>query len=80
MFRNMDETPLQKVERLLGRYKLASLCGCTYSAVQQWTENGVPAKHALKIEAATDGQVTRYELCPKVFGKPPVKARKEARA
>jgi DNA-binding transcriptional regulator YdaS (Cro superfamily) len=72
-YAGMNETPLQKLERVLGRYRIAELCDCSYSAVQQWTKNGVPAKHALTLEEAARAageEITAQELCPKVFRKP----------
>jgi DNA-binding transcriptional regulator YdaS (Cro superfamily) len=36
----------------------------------------VPAELCQKIEAATNGAVTRYDLRPDVFGEAPVKSKK----
>ncbi|WP_414617122.1 transcriptional regulator [Zhongshania sp.] len=34
-------------------------------------ERPVPSRWGIPIERATAGQVTRYELCPEVFGSAP---------
>jgi DNA-binding transcriptional regulator YdaS (Cro superfamily) len=72
----MDEqTPFQRAAEIVGSIsQLARVCGVTPSAAQQWDKNGVPAKHCVKIEQAAEGQVTRYELRPDVFGERPQKA------
>ena len=52
--------------------ELASRLGVSVQAVNQ-VVNGVrplPARWAIPIEKATEGAVTRYELCPDVFGAP----------
>jgi DNA-binding transcriptional regulator YdaS (Cro superfamily) len=38
--------------------------------ISQWVtkRRPLPAKHCLKIEAMTEGVITRYELRPDVFG------------
>lgn len=43
------------------------------STVSQWVtkRRPLPAKHCLKIEFITGGQVTRYQLRPDIFGKAP---------
>jgi DNA-binding transcriptional regulator YdaS (Cro superfamily) len=88
----VNETPLKRAERVLGgRSKLASICASSHkrgshvsvSAVQQWHSTRVPARHVLTIEAATrkaGEEVTRYELCPEVFGKPERKRKPSERA
>jgi DNA-binding transcriptional regulator YdaS (Cro superfamily) len=53
--------------------RLAALLGVTPQAVQQWVDrNRVPAERCVAVERAVDGQVTRYELNPDVFGQAPV--------
>lgn len=48
---------------------LAAKLGLTFQHIQQWRKVGrVPAEWARRVEAAVDGQVTRYELRPDVFG------------
>jgi len=52
---------------------LAKYLGITKSAVHQWTLEGrkVPAEHCIAIEQFADGEVTRYQLRPDVFGASP---------
>lgn len=67
-------TPFKRATEILGPLStIADLCGVTSSAVQQWglPNRRVPAEHCVKIEQATGGKVTRYELRPDVFGEPP---------
>lgn len=56
--------------------ELARRVGKARAYVWQMTHGvrPVPATLVLLIEAATDGQVTRYELRPDVFGDPPSQA------
>ena len=65
--------------------KLAERIGLkTQGAVHHWRKrnNGkVPAEQVLKIEAATSGKVTRYQLRPDLYPlTEPVRVREEARA
>jgi DNA-binding transcriptional regulator YdaS (Cro superfamily) len=39
----------------------------TPQAVFSWRSKGVPAKRAVAIEKATEGFVTRQELCPEPY-------------
>ncbi len=36
-------------------------------SVQYWCRKGLPADWVLKVEAATDGQVSRHELRPDLY-------------
>lgn len=52
--------------------KLAGLVGVVPMTVTQWRRRGqVPAERCRAIEAATNGEVTRYQLRPDVFGEAP---------
>jgi DNA-binding transcriptional regulator YdaS (Cro superfamily) len=52
--------------------KTAELCGLTVQAIYKWEKSGqVPSEYCRKIEIATDGAVTRYDLRPDVFGTSP---------
>lgn len=58
------------ITKLGGQVALASLCGVTPQAVNQWVQQGrPPAKRVLSIEAASG--VSRHELRPDVFGREP---------
>lgn len=46
---------------------LAERVKVTPQAVINWRKRGVPAKRALAVEAATNGCVTRHELCPEMY-------------
>lgn len=51
---------------------VADLCGITVQAVYKWENAGrIPAEHCRAIEESTNGQVTRYDLRPDVFGENP---------
>ena len=55
-----------------GQSALARRIGKTQSHVAQWLRRGrVGPTACIPIETAVGGQVTRYELRPDVFGKPP---------
>lgn len=69
----MEMTPIARAVDQVGRQKLADALGVSPSMISQWVTGHRPiaARHVLPIEAATGGQVTRYELAPEVFGPPP---------
>lgn len=51
---------------------LARKVGVSQSAVSNWSARGrVPAERCVAIEKATDGNVTRHDLRPDIFGPPP---------
>lgn len=63
---------LDKAIKLAGTTKnLAEKIGVTPMAVTQWGKRGVPVKRSLDIEAATEGEVTRHDLRPDIFGPAP---------
>jgi len=58
-------------EHLGGQTRPAEICKVTDQAVHKWVKRGQPpAERCLAIEHATDGQVTRQELRPDVYGEP----------
>lgn len=70
--RVMELTPLQRAIRKLGSQKaLADALGVRSPSVSEWKSRGVPAERCAQIEAATGGEVTRYELRPEIFGEDP---------
>jgi DNA-binding transcriptional regulator YdaS (Cro superfamily) len=75
----MGETPLEKAVRITGgQSQLARRIGgkVRQGYVWKWLRRGyAPAEHALAIERATQGAVTRYELRPDVFGPSPRRGR-----
>lgn len=67
------ETGIAKAVRIAGSQSaLGRLLGLTPQAIQKWVADGlVPAKHCGKIESLLEGQVTRSELNPVLFGEAP---------
>lgn len=60
--------------RSSGKQKgLADKVGVTQGMVSGWLHGRYPISwvHAKAIEEATNGSVTRYQLRPDIFGKPP---------
>lgn len=70
------ETGISKAIRLVGsQTALGNMLGLTPQAIQKWATQGfVPGDRCLVVEAKLDGQVTRYELNPAVFGTDPAQA------
>jgi DNA-binding transcriptional regulator YdaS (Cro superfamily) len=63
----MDIVELTK--GLLTVRQVAGLCGLSVQAIYKWEKSGrIPAEYCRTLERATNGQVTRYELRPDVFG------------
>ncbi len=61
---------IKKACRIVGsKKKLADAVGVTRQAVYLWIESQTPAARVRAVEAATGGQVTRYELRPDIYGK-----------
>lgn len=71
--------PIRKAVRLLdGQANLAAAISrpkaiVSDRQVSHWVTGvrPVPSKHCIAIEQATGGRVTRYQLCPLVFGSAP---------
>jgi len=56
-------------------YKLAAALDQPQSTVSMWQTRGqVSWRGALGIERVTNGQVTRYQLRPDVYGKAPLQS------
>ncbi|HET7592549.1 MAG TPA: helix-turn-helix domain-containing protein [Rhodanobacteraceae bacterium] len=74
----MNTEPIKRAAEKLGSHRgLATAAGVTAGMVSQWV-NGVrpvAAHHCIRIEQATQGAVTRYELRPDVFGEAPPAAK-----
>lgn len=67
---------LEHVVEVLGSQEaLASALKIRSPSISEWRKRGrVPAERCLEIERLVDGQVTRYDLRPDVFGDPQHKA------
>lgn len=67
----VSTSPLQKaVEIAGGQRHLAKAIGVPPTTLAYWlrgSRRGVPAEHAIAIEAATFGAVAREELRPDIF-------------
>lgn len=66
----MSEALKRAVEIAGGQKALADKLGVTQSTLWYWldrSKKGVPAEHVIRIEAATDGVVTRHELRPDLY-------------
>lgn len=78
------ETGIVKAIRHAGsQTALGNLLGLTPQAIQKWASQGfVPAERCREVESALNGEVTRYELNPAVFGPEPeqIKRRKADKA
>ena len=74
------ETGIAKAVRLAGNQSaLGRLIGLSPQAIQKWEAQGyVPSERCREVEAKLNGQVTRYELNPVVFGEPPALAQPES--
>lgn len=67
----MDKSSaVQKAVQIIGsQNRLSIALGVHQQAVNLWCRRGiVPAKWVLAIETLTNGDVTRYELRPDIFG------------
>jgi DNA-binding transcriptional regulator YdaS (Cro superfamily) len=67
------ENGIAKAIRLAGsQTALGNLLGLTPQAIQKWASQGtVPGERCREVESLLEGQVTRYELNPTVFGEQP---------
>ena len=69
----MKPTPLDKAIAMYPTLlKFSEEVGVSYQVVQKWRKTGVPPKHCLSVELATNHEVTRAQLRPDIFGVPPI--------
>lgn len=70
------DSPLQRAVKIVGgQSALGRAVGVSQQAVWNWLRMPqVPAEYAPKIEAATDGQVTRSDLRPDLWPPPQERA------
>ena len=59
------------IKKAGGPSALARELGVSPQAVCNWSKRGVPPERVIDIEAAVDGEVTRYELRSDIFGRAP---------
>lgn len=62
------------IKKAGGPSALARKLDVSPQAVCNWSERGVPPERVIDVETAVDGEVTRYELRPDIFGKDPERA------
>ena len=57
---------IEKAISIIGtQKKLADLCGVSQVAVHKWLNGAnVKPEHAVKIEAETNGEVRKQDICP----------------
>lgn len=69
----MTQTSLEKAIQLTGGVPaMARKFGISTVAIHKWRKTGkAPPERVLAIEAATAGQVTRYQLRPDIYGEHP---------
>lgn len=74
------ETGISKAIRLAGsQTALGKMLGLSPQAIQKWAAQGTaPGERCREIESLLEGQVTRYELNPAVFGEDPTRAQQAA--
>jgi DNA-binding transcriptional regulator YdaS (Cro superfamily) len=65
--------PPARVARALRQFggptELAKTVGITRGAIRFWTR--VPAEYVLRLERASGGKLTRYEMRPDLYGQAP---------
>jgi len=70
-----NKTAIQRAIDFFGNdVQLANAMNITPQAVGKWKRSKVPAERCLELEEKTEGNVTRYQLRPDVFGKVPTAA------
>lgn len=74
MMLNSGMSPIERaIESAGGLTELARKIGvATPQVVANWrTRKSVPPEYCIPVEEATDGEVTRHDLRPDIFGDPP---------
>ena len=66
-----DHNASEIIDRLGGTAAVARMCNVRPASVSEWRKRGVPVTRCLAIESASEGQVTRHQLRPDVFGETP---------
>lgn len=59
-------TALKRSPRIKTKSRIAWICGVSPQALNCWRR--IPAEYARKLEHASEGAVTRYDMRPDVFG------------
>jgi DNA-binding transcriptional regulator YdaS (Cro superfamily) len=67
------QTPIEMAANNVGgTVALAKAVGVPHYNVSKWRKSGIPAKHVLRVEAASG--VSRHDLRPDIFGPAPQEA------
>lgn len=78
----MKHSPLERaIELAGGQSALAAKIGRKQGHIHYWLRRakaGVPPSAAIDIENALNGKISRYELCPDIFGPAPHPEKGEA--
>lgn len=65
----MSEFIKQAIEAKGSQKSLADACGVSQVSVHKWLHGAtLKPEHAISVEQATEGQVTRQQLRPDIFG------------
>lgn len=57
---------LTSCSKIKTKVEIARICGVSPPALSSW--KSVPAGYVRRLEAASEGKVTRYQMRPDVFG------------
>jgi DNA-binding transcriptional regulator YdaS (Cro superfamily) len=61
------------ISHLGSQTKLAAAMGCSQQQISYLLRSKtVSAKMAIRLEAATNGKITRHIVCPEIFGDAPL--------
>ncbi len=75
----MDNSALKLAcEKVGGQAALGRKIGRKQSTIWNWLKNGIPADQCPAVEKATNGEVSRHDLRPDVFGDAPPKSQEAA--
>ncbi|ATN93362.1 hypothetical protein [Marinobacter phage PS3] len=60
---------LKQCEEIRTKTRIAAICNVTPQSLNDWTR--IPAEYVRRLERASSGSVTKYEMRPDVFGPGP---------
>lgn len=60
---------LKQCDGIRTKTRIASICNVSPQSLSDWTR--IPAEYVRRLERASGGSVTRYEMRPDVFGPGP---------
>lgn len=66
--------PVEKAASILGGVdQIADAFSVSPQAVYKWINKKIPANRCLEMEKLTNGEITRHQLRPDIFGEKPTK-------